>query len=116
MDVATYLAEICENLAKYRTTSRRLAALEFEAEGRDIMVLSRPGLHRADYPPLDAILTEIGRTCLQDGIDTSQLRRIVFLDSEIRVELFDEAGQQKLYRYPIGSANRNDAVHAPERA
>jgi hypothetical protein len=101
MDVAIYLTEVGEDLKRHGTTARQLGALEFDADGRDIVVLCRPGLHAEDYPRLDAILAEIGRGCLQDGVPTSQLHRIVFGETKIDVEPYDESGRSKVDNYPI---------------
>jgi hypothetical protein len=114
MDVAIYLTEVGEDLKRHGTTARQLGALEFDADGRDIVVLCRPGLHAEDYPRLDAILAEIGRGCLQDGVATSQLHRIVFWETKIDVELYDESGRSKVDNYPITAPQfrgRIDAAH-----
>ena len=50
---------------------------------------------------LDAILAEIGRGCLQDGVATSQLHQIVFGETKIDVELYDKSGRSKVDNYPI---------------
>jgi len=114
MDMASFLEEICEVLDERATSSRELAALEFEAEGRDISIRVRRELHGRDYPALGTILGRIGRTCLEQGIAVPHLSRIAFLPDEVRVELAGSAHQPgKIYRYPIeGMAD----ARAPEPA
>ncbi|MBI2741465.1 MAG: hypothetical protein HYX38_33635 [Rhodospirillales bacterium] len=102
MDVASFLHEIGEELTDCRTSVRDLAALAFEADGRDISIQIRRDLHAPSYPPLGAILDKIGATCLAQGIAVGQLRRISFLEGEIRVELADDSGQTStVHSYPI---------------
>jgi len=102
MDVASFLKEICEILSKCHTTSRELAALEFEADSRDVCVRVRRKPHVSSYPPLTVILAKIGRTGLEQGIAVPQLRRIAFLGDEVRVELGGTSQQPaEVYRYPI---------------
>lgn len=102
MDVASFLDEIGEVLFERKTSSRELAALEFEADGRDIAVRIRRELQGKCYPPLGSILGKIGRSCLQQGIAVAQLRRITFLESGINVELAGEAGRPgRILQYPI---------------
>src|SRR5689334_13944393 len=102
MDVASFLREIGEELTDCRTSVRDLAALAFEADGRDISIQIRRDLHAPSYPPLDAILDRVGATCLAQGIAVRQLRRISFLEGEIRVELADDSGRiNAVHSYPI---------------
>ncbi|MPZ33963.1 MAG: hypothetical protein GEV13_23730 [Rhodospirillales bacterium] len=102
MDVAAFLRKIGDVLPERHAGSRELDVLEFEADGRDVSVRVRREPHGASYPSLAAILHEIGRTCLAQGIAVAQLRRIAFLRDEIRVEVAGAAHQPgKVYRYPI---------------
>lgn len=102
MDIATFLIDIGDDLARHGTTSRQIAAMEFDADGRDVTVLTRSALHAAGYPGLDVLLGEIGRTCLKEGVDIAQLRRIAFLEREIHVQWTEAAGQAvKTQRYPL---------------
>lgn len=102
MDVASFLNEISEVLVERNTSSRELAALEFERDGRDVSVRIRRELHGEWYPSLGNILGTIGRSCGQRGIAVSQLRRIAFLESGINVELVGEPDRAgKILPFPI---------------
>ena len=103
MDVALFLKQIGDVLEKRDTNARELDALEFEADGRDVSVRVRHQPHGSFYPPLRVILDNVGRTCLEQGLVVSELKRIAFLGDEIRVEV---AGlrQRTVYRYPIKGA------------
>jgi hypothetical protein len=97
LDVASFLKEISEVLTQRGISSRELDGLDFEADGRDVSIRIRREPHGTSYPPLAAILDEIGGTCLEQGVVVARLNRIAFLHNEITVEL---AGSG-LYRYPI---------------
>jgi hypothetical protein len=102
MGVASFLNEISDILAERNTSSRELAAIEFEADGRDVSLIVRREAHASWYPPLGCILGMIGRTCHEQGVAVPQLRRITLLDNEVRVELVDTDGQPgKVYRYAL---------------
>ena len=108
MDVVSFLREIGEALANCRTGAREVAALAFEADGRDIVIQTRRDLHAPSYPPLEAILARIGANCLAQGITVRQLRRISFLEGEIRVELADDrGGPGAVHNYPIDMTDRS---------
>mgnify|MGYP003575117957 CR=1 FL=1 len=116
MDVACFLRKIGEELAGHKTGARELAALAFEADGRDISVQTRRDLHAPFYPPLDAILDKIGATCLAQGITVRQLRRISFLEGEITVELADDRGETcAVHCYPIEMTVRSPPLPAALR-
>ena len=102
MDTASFLNDIADKLAKGSMSSRELASLDFEAEGRDISIRVRSSLHPSWYPPLDLILSQIGSTCVERGVTLSQLRRITFEEREINVEL-SQRGRVggKIYTFPI---------------
>jgi hypothetical protein len=116
MDVACFLRKIGEELADHKTSARELAALAFEADGRDISVQIRRDLLSPFYPPLDTILDKIGATCLAQGITVGQLRRISFLEVEIRVELTDDGGETSaVHSYPIEATVRSPPLPAALR-
>ena len=87
MDTQCALEDIARKLADSKMSSRELASLDFEAEGRDISIRVRSTSHPLWYPPLGSILGRIGSTCADRGVSLSQLRRITFGENEIRVEL-----------------------------
>jgi hypothetical protein len=102
MDAASFLDEIGALLTARNTSSRELAALEFEAEGRDVSLCVRREPHAAWYPSLGSILGTIGRTCREQRVAVPQIRRIALLDKEVTVELDGADGQPgKIFRYPI---------------
>jgi hypothetical protein len=101
MDVATFLDDLCDDLAGCGINSRQLAALEFAADGHDINVRScknRGGVH---YPDLWTIVADIGRTLDAQGVAVGQLRRMIFLDTEISVELVDADGRISARSWPL---------------
>ena len=102
MDTACFLNEIADKLANGRLSSRELASLDFEADGRDISIRVRPTPHPSWYPPLPLILRKLGNTCVDRGVTLSQLRRITFGESEINLEL-SQSGRPagKIFTFPI---------------
>ena len=102
-DLAAFLDEVCEVLTERGTVARELAAVEFNRNGKEIAVFVRDDLHGAAYPELDTIFADIGRTCAKDRVAVAQLRRITFLDREIKVELTDGAGATvRVYSIRLG--------------
>src|SRR5262245_41892011 len=102
MDVATFLTELCDDLTGCGTTSRQLAALEFDADGHDITV-RRCAQRRAGYPDLQIIVGGIGRALNAEGVAIGQLRRIIFLDTEISLELVDVDGRARACTWPVAA-------------
>lgn len=102
MDTASFLNEIADKLANGNVSSRELASLDFEADGRDISIRVRSTPHPSWYPPLRLILGKIGNTCVDRGVGLSQLRRITFGEREINVELGQRDGPTgKIFTFPI---------------
>ena len=85
-DIAEYLRELGEDLARSPIAPSELVALVFEANGRDIDVRTKPKAHPSSYPALGGILGVIGTSCATEGIAVSQLRRITFGDRQVTVE------------------------------
>jgi hypothetical protein len=104
MDVASFLKKICDILAD--TTAREVDVIEFEADGRDVAIRVRREPYDGPYPSLAAILRQIGRSCLEQGVAVPQLSRIVFLRDEIRVELAGSVRERRCraFRFPIEGA------------
>ena len=102
MDTASYLAELAQKLVYANMSSRELAALDFEADGRDISIRTRLTPHPSWYPALGVILGKIGSICADRGVTLSQLRRIDFAESGIRVELGRrDGGDGKTLTFPF---------------
>jgi hypothetical protein len=102
VDTASYLAELAQKLAYANMSSRELAALDFEADGRDISIRIRSTPHPSWYPPLGLILGKIGSSCADRGVTLSQLRRIDFAESGIRVELRQrDSGEGNIFTFPF---------------
>jgi hypothetical protein len=102
MDAACFLNEIADKLANGSVSSRDLASLEFEADGRDISIRARSMSHAPWYPSLRLILGRIGSTCVDRGVTLSQLRRITFGEKEIILELSQRDGRAgKIVAFPI---------------
>ena len=102
METASYLAELAQKLAYANMSSRELAALDFEADGRDISIRIRSTPHPSWYPPLGLILGKIGSICADRGFSLSQLRRIDFAENGIRVELGRrDSGDGKILTFPF---------------
>jgi hypothetical protein len=85
-DIAEYLRDLGEDLARSPIAPSELVALVFEANGRDIDVRTKPKAHPSSYPALRDILGVIGTSCVKEGITVSQLRRITFGDRQVTVE------------------------------
>lgn len=100
MDTQCALNDIARKLADSKMSSRELASLDFEAEGRDISIRVRSTKHPLWYPPLGLILGRIGSACADHGVSLSQLRRITFGENEIRVELHHSSAGMTL-AFPI---------------
>lgn len=102
MNTAHVLNDIAQKLSDSRTSSREVASIEFEAEGRDISIRIRSELLPLWYPPLGLILGSIGNTCVDGGVTLSQLRRVTFGEKEVRVELRTPAGPAgAIFAFPI---------------
>jgi hypothetical protein len=100
METKCALEDIARKLADGKMSSRQLASLDFEADGRDISIRIRSTSHPLWYPPLGLIFERIGSTCADRGVSLSQLRRITFGENEICVELHDSAAGATL-AFPI---------------
>jgi hypothetical protein len=102
VDTASYLTELAQKLAHASMSSRELAALDFEADGRDISIRIRSTPHPSWYPPLGLILGRIGNICADRGVTLSQLRRIDFAENGIRVELRQhDSGDERTFTFPF---------------
>lgn len=102
MDTASFLNEIADKLANGSLSSRELASLDFEADGRDISIRVRSTPHPSWYPPIRLILGKIGNTCVDRGVTVSQLRRITFEEREINLELSQrDRSAGKIFTFPI---------------
>jgi hypothetical protein len=79
-----------------------LTALEFDPESGHVHVLTRERAHAKGYPDLVSTLKNIGQTCAKDRIGVHQLRRIDFLEQEIKLELISRSGDQTIvYSYRL---------------
>jgi hypothetical protein len=99
---AEVLNALCAELTAQGMSSRELTALEFDPESGHVDILTREGAHAKGYPDLISTLKNIGQTCAKDRIGVQQLRRIDFLEQEIKLELVSRSGDQTIvYSYPI---------------
>jgi hypothetical protein len=102
LDAAELLDALCAELVAEGTSSRKLIAIEFDPDGDKAEVLTGKKPHVEGYPDLVSILKTIGQTCTQDRIDAQQLRRINFLEEEIKLEMVSRSGNQTIvYAYPL---------------
>jgi hypothetical protein len=103
-EVAGLLAELEDELDSRGTTSRDVLAVAFDAaDGAVRVALRRPPLD-AGYPQLSVVFAEISRACAQDQIGVSQLKRIFFLEKEVKLELVNASGEAEVYVFPIQPA------------
>src|ERR1700730_5853033 len=87
-----------------------LTASEFDPERGREHILTRERAHAKGYPDLISTLKNIGQTCAKDRIGVQQLRRIEFLEQEIKLELISHSGNQAIvYSYPIEEDRSSDA-------
>ena len=112
MDAAEYLRDLVEDLARSSIAASELVALVFEANGRDIDVRTKHKAHPSSYPALREMLDVIGRSCVNEGIAPSQLRRISFGDRQVTVEFAGKDEQQETRIYSIRTVIR--PVTSPE--
>jgi len=102
LEAAEVLNALCAELTAQGTSSRELTALEFDPESGHVDILTRERAHAKGYPDLVSTLKNIGQTCAKDRIGVQQLRRIEFLEQEIKLELISRSGNQTIvYSYPI---------------
>lgn len=102
MDTASYLLELAQKLAKASMSARELAALDFEADGRDISIRVRSTTLPYWYPPLGLVLGKIGNTCADRGVTVSQLHRITFTEKEVSVEVREpDTPAGTIFTFPI---------------
>jgi hypothetical protein len=106
LSVTQLLHAVYAELAAEGTTSRELAAIEFDPNG-NVDVLTREEAHVEGYPDLVFIFGTIGQTCEKDRIGAQQLRRISFLKEEFKLELISRSGDQEvIYSYPIEATTK----------
>jgi hypothetical protein len=102
LGAAEVLNALCAELTAQGTSSRELTALEFDPASGHVEIVSRKRPHAKGYPDLVSTLKNIGQTCAKDRIGVQQLRRIDFLEQEIKLELVSRSGAQTIvYSYPI---------------
>ena len=102
LGVAELLNALYGELAAEGMSSRDVVAIEFDPTRNTVDVLTGTEPHLRSYPPLISILKAVGQTCSQDRIDAQQLRRISFLEEEVKLELISRSGDQRIiYSYPI---------------
>ena len=102
MDTACFLNEIAQKITSGSMSSRELASLDFDAEGRDISIRVRSTLLPPWYPPLGLILGRIGSACVDRGVTLAQLRRITFGEKEVSVEVrAPDAPGRTTFAFPI---------------
>ena len=109
MDVSNFLRALARSLLRSKITSTEIAALVFQEEGRDINVLTGAGAHPASYPPIADLLDRIGSGFAESEMSVGQLRRITFMDQEIKVEFVDQHGQLNSYNWPLDQPARTSA-------
>jgi hypothetical protein len=62
-----------------------VVAIEFDPARNTVDVLTRTEPHLRSYPDLISIFRAVGQTCSQDRIGAKQLRRISFLEEEVKL-------------------------------
>ena len=102
LDAAEFLEALCAELVADGTSSRELIAIEFDPNGDKVEVLTGKKVHVAGYPDLATVLETIGETCARDRIGAHQLRRINFMEEEIKLEMVSRSGDQTIiYAFPL---------------
>jgi hypothetical protein len=102
LGVAELLNALYAELAAEGMNSRDVVAIEFDPARNTVDVLTGTEPHLRSYPDLISIFRAVGQTCSQDRIDAKQLRRISFLEEEVKLELVSRSGDQRIiYAYPI---------------
>ncbi len=102
LDAAEFLEALCARLVADGTSSRELIAIEFDANGDKMEVLTSKKAHVAGYPDLATVLEIIEETCAHFRIGARQLRRISFMEEEIKLEVESRCGDQTIvYAFPI---------------
>ena len=76
--------------------------MQFDPNGDKVEVLTGKKVHVAGYPDLATVLETIGETCARDHIGAQQLRRINFMEEEIKLEMVSRSGDQTIvYAFPL---------------
>jgi hypothetical protein len=102
MDAAELLEALCAQLIADGTSSHELIAIEFDPDGNKVELLTSKVAHGQGYPDLVSILETIGQSCAHDHIGAQQLRRINFLEEEIKLEMVSRSGDQTIvYAFPL---------------
>ena len=102
LDAAEFLEALCARLVADGTSSRQLIAIEFDANGAKMEVLTGKKAHAAGYPDLAIVLEIVEETCARYRIGARQLRRISFMEEEIKLEVESRSGDQTIvYAFPI---------------
>ena len=103
-EVAALLARLQEELSSRGAAARQLLAIAFDCADGKIEVVMRQQPLAEDYPDLAIVLGEIARTCTHDGIGPDQLKRMLFREDEIRLDVVDAWGEPQSYDYLIRPA------------
>ena len=102
MDAAELLEALCAQLVADGTSSHELIAIEVDSDGNMVELLTSKVAHGQGYPDLVSILETISQSCAHDHIGAQQLRRINFLEEEIKLEMVSSSGDQTIvYAYPL---------------
>jgi hypothetical protein len=100
-EVTSLLSAIARELGARGKNSRQLLCIEFSVQTGHVEVTMRSDLLSTGYPSLATIMGEVARTCALDRIATTQFRRLLFSEDEVRLELVDAWGQPETYLYPV---------------
>lgn len=104
VEVAALLARLQQELGSRGAAARELLAITFDCAAGNIEVVMRQRPLAEDYPDLAVVLGEIAHTCAQDGIGAAQLRRMLFREDQIRLDVMDAWGKAQSYEYLIRAA------------
>jgi hypothetical protein len=85
-------------------SGRELLCVTFDPVQGLVEVMLRVNALSADYPAASIVLGEIARVCAEDRIGVERLRRIVFRETEVRLELVDDRGAAEIYLFPVRAA------------
>ena len=104
VEVAALLARLQEELGVRGAAARELLAITFDTAAGNIEVVMRQQPLAEDYPALAVVMGEIARTCGQDAIGAGQLRRILFREDRVRLDVIDAGGRAQSCDYFIRAA------------
>ena len=100
-DIPVFFEELAFLLAARGIAAAGVDALELSHALSRIEVVSLPQGRRRRYPILTTILSDVADACLAESVELRQLRRIVFGDHAVSIEVTGRGSETARFSWPI---------------